>query len=216
VKREKKRPSQKNTWDDHYSRKARKENYSARSVYKLEEIQNKYHLIKKGYHILDLGCAPGSWLQYAAGLAGNGGRVVGIDKKPVSLKLPSHVTVYQGDVLSIDALMADEPPRSFDAVLSDMAPATTGNKSVDAARSLDLCMAAFSLAKKYLKPGGSFVCKVFQGEDFKLFSDSIRTCFKIHKIFKPQSSRKASREIYVIGRDKKQEEECPDTASGQP
>jgi len=216
VMKKKQRPSQKNKWDDHYTRKARKENFSARSVYKLQEIQDKYQLIRKGDRVLDLGCAPGSWLQYTAKLVGSNGRVVGVDKKAISLKLPSHVTVYTGDIFSIDLVMADEPLSSFDAVLSDMAPATTGNKVVDAARSLDLCTAAFALANKYLKPGGSFVSKIFQGEDFKLFSDSIRKCFKINKILKPQSCRKASKEIYIIGRGKKQEEECPDTANGHP
>jgi len=214
--RKKQQPSQKNRWDDHYTRKARKENFSARSVYKLQEIQDKYHLIKEGDRVLDLGCAPGSWLQYTAKLVGSNGRVVGIDKKAVSLKLPSHVTVHMGDIFIIDDVMKDEPLRSFDALLSDMAPATTGNKMVDASRSLDLCTAAFVLANKYLKSGGSFVCKIFQGEDFKLFSDSIQKCFKIHKIFKPQSCRKASKEIYIIGRGKKQEGECPDTANGHP
>jgi 23S rRNA (uridine2552-2'-O)-methyltransferase len=214
--KKKQRPSQKNRWEDHYTRKARKENFSARSVYKLQEIQDKYHLIRTGIRVLDLGCAPGSWLQYAGKLVGSEGRIVGIDTKAVSLKLPPHVTVYRGDIFSIDAVMKDEPVNSFDIVLSDMAPSTTGNKVVDAAKSLDLCMAAFALAKKYLKPGGSFVCKIFQGEDFKPFSDSIRKCFNIHKIYKPQSSRKASKEIYIIGRGKKQEEECPDTANGRP
>jgi len=214
--RKKQGPTQKNRWEDHYTRKARKENFSARSVYKLKEIQDRYHLIRRGNRVLDLGCAPGSWMQFAADLVGSEGQVVGIDIKPVSLKLPPHVTVRREDVFSIDMVLKDEPENSFDVVLSDMAPSTTGNKMVDAARSFDLCMAAFSLAKKYLKPGGSFVCKIFQGEDFRLFSDLIRKCFTIHKIIKPQSSRKASKEIYIIGRDKKQEAECPDTANGRP
>lgn len=209
-------PSPKNRWEDHYTRKARKENFSARSVYKLQEIQDKYRLIQEGDRVLDLGCAPGSWLQYTANLVGRNGRVVGIDKKAVSLKLPSHVTVYLGDIFSIGDVMKNELSSGFDVLLSDMAPATTGNKVVDATRSLDLCTAALVLANHYLKPGGSFVCKIFQGEDFKLFSDSIRRCFKIHKIFKPQSCRKTSKEIYIIGRGKKQEGECPDTVNGHP
>ena len=112
--------------------------------------------------------------------------------------------------------MAEELQRPFDIVLSDMAPDTTGNKTVDAARSLTLCEAALAIAVQHLKPGGAFVCKIFQGEDFKQFSDSIKNHFHTSKIYKPKSCRKASKEIYIIGIDKKQEEICLDTVSGHP
>lgn len=210
-----KRGKQKKRWDDHYTRKAKKEKFSARSVYKLQEIQEKYHLIKTGNRVLDLGCSPGSWLQYAAQLVGKKGQVVGIDKKPVTLNLPSCVRVIQGDIFQIDTSDGAFLGSSYHAVLSDMAPATTGNKLVDSARSLDLCEAAFAAAQKVLRPGGSFVCKIFQGEDFKTFSDNVRKSFKRHKIFKPQSSRKASKEIYIIGIGKIEEAPCQDTANGQ-
>ena len=189
-------------WKDHYSTKAKKENFPARSVYKLKEIQQKYNLIKKGYRILDLGCSPGSWLIYAAELTGKKGRVIGVDLKPLSVKIPSNAKVYTADILSIDDEFYELTGKDFNVILSDMAPATTGNKSVDAARSFNLCEAALSIAQKTLLPGGSFVCKIFQGEDFKKFSDSVKACFKKSKIFKPQSSRKASKEIYIIGLDK--------------
>jgi 23S rRNA (uridine2552-2'-O)-methyltransferase len=214
-----KRGKQKKRWDDHYTRKAKKEKFSARSVYKLQEIQEKYHLIKTGNRVLDLGCSPGSWLQYAAQLVGKKGQVVGIDKKPVTLSLPSYVRVIQGDIFLLDASIAGPSEASlgssYHAVLSDMAPATTGIKLVDSVRSMDLCEAAFAAAQKVLRPGGSFVCKIFQGEDFKTFSDNVRKSFKRHKIFKPQSSRKASKEIYIIGIGKIEEEPCQDTANGQ-
>jgi len=213
----KKQPSsQKNKWDDHYTRKARKEKFSARSVYKLQEIQEKYRLLKKGDAVLDLGCAPGSWLQYTAKLVSDTGRVVGIDLKTISLNLPAHVTVYTGDIFSIQSVMEQELAAQFNVVLSDMAPDTTGNKKVDAARSLGLCEAALYIAKQHLKPGGSFACKIFQGGDFKQFSDAVRNAFNSHKIYKPKSCRKASKEIYIIGIDKKQEEICQDTVNGQP
>ncbi len=193
--------SNQNRWADHYAEKAKKENFPARSVYKLQEIQQKNNLIKKGHRVLDLGCAPGSWLLYAASLTGETGSVVGIDLQPVSVKLPSHVTAHIGDMLSPDQTLLTG--KHFNVVLSDMAPSTTGNKTVDAARSLALCETAFFIAKQVLVPGGSFVCKIFQGEDFKAFSDSVKADFKVHKIFKPKSSRKASREIYIIGTGKK-------------
>jgi len=195
---------------------ARKENFPARSVYKLQEIQEKYRLIQKGDRVLDLGCSPGSWLQYTATLVGTNGRIVGIDQKKVTLQLPSHVTVYTGDIFSIQAVMGEEMIHPYDVVLSDMAPDTTGNKFVDAARSLALCEAALDIARHHLKSGGYFVCKIFQGEDFKPFADSIQKEFQKSKIYKPKSCRKASKEIYIIGIDKKQEEICPDIASGHP
>jgi len=189
-------------WKDHYSTLAKKENFPARSVYKLKEIQQKYNIIKKGDKVLDLGCSPGSWLIYAAGLTGKKGRVTGVDLKPLSVKIPSNTRIYTADILSIDDEFYELTGKDFNVILSDMAPATTGNKSVDAARSFNLCEAALSIAQKTLMPGGSFVCKIFQGEDFKKFSDSVKAGFKKSRIFKPKSSRKASKEIYIIGLDK--------------
>ena len=191
--------SKRKCWEDHYSRRAKKERFPARSVYKLQEIQQKHGLIKKGGKVLDLGCSPGSWLLFAAKMTGNRGQVIGVDLKPVSSQVPTHVATYIGDLLSMDEGLLASMGKNFDVVLSDMAPATTGNKHVDNARSFHLCLAALSIALAVLKPGGSFVCKIFQGEDFKAFSDDVKTHFKTRKIFKPDSSRKASREIYIIG-----------------
>ncbi|MFC1830145.1 SAM-dependent methyltransferase, partial [Thermodesulfobacteriota bacterium] len=162
-------------------------------------IQQKHGFIKKGGKILDLGCSPGSWLLFAAKMTGSKGKVIGVDLKPVGRQVPAHVATYTGDVLSMDEGLLASIGRNFDVVLSDMAPATTGIKHVDNARSFHLCRAALSVALDVLKPGGSFVCKIFQGEDFKAFSDDVKTHFKTRKIFKPDSSRKASREIYIIG-----------------
>lgn len=194
------RTSSKNKrWQDHYSRQAKKDQFPARSVFKLKEIQKKFQLIKKGDNILDLGCYPGSWLLYAADLTGGKGRVVGLDLEPVTLKLPPHVRVYTGDILAMDVAFFKSLGNDFNVVVSDMAPATTGNKHIDSARSYHLCQAALSVAQTVLLPGGSFVCKIFQGEDFTLFTDAIKSAFSKHKIFKPQSSRKASKEIFIIG-----------------
>ncbi|RPJ12297.1 MAG: RlmE family RNA methyltransferase, partial [Desulfobacteraceae bacterium] len=137
-----KRPSQ-NKWEDHYSRQAKKDNYPARSVYKLQEIQSRNKIIKKGDRVLDLGCSPGSWLLYASVLAGEKGSVTGLDIKPVTVDIPPNAGIYICDILSIDDAMLSSIGDDFNVVISDMAPATTGNKSVDAARSYDLCMAAF-------------------------------------------------------------------------
>jgi 23S rRNA (uridine2552-2'-O)-methyltransferase len=184
------------SWQDHYTRRAKKEQYPARSVYKLQEIQQKHFLIKKGHKILDLGCSPGSWLLYAARLTGEDGLVVGVDLEPVKIQLPPQVQIITADVFSLEV---ESLGKDFNVVLSDMAPATTGHKAVDAARSFNLCEAALSIAQKVLVPGGHFICKIFQGQDFKQFQETVKAAFSELKIFKPQSSRKASKEIYLIG-----------------
>ena len=188
-----------NRWQDHYTRRAQKENYAARSVYKLAEIQKKHQLIKKGDRVLDLGCSPGSWLQYAAQQVQVQGRVIGLDLKPVTIKLPDHVRVYTGDIYKLSESQPEILEMGFDVVLSDMAPATTGSKFADSVRSYELCRTALAVAGQVLRTGGRFVCKIFQGEDFKAFSDQVKQQFDRMHIFKPQSSRKASREIFVIG-----------------
>ena len=195
---------------DHWAQKAKKENFPARSVYKLKEIQQKFKLINKGDKVLDLGCAPGSWAKYAASLVGKDGQVIGIDLKKTAHWFSANTHIIAGDVIELsekDKENLDEIIGSgYAAVLSDMAPATTGRKDVDAARSYYLCMAALTLARKCLAPGGVFVCKIFQGDEFEEFKDAVCSSFNRHKIFKPQSCRKESKEIYIIGLGKKQED----------
>ena len=192
-----------NRWADHYTRQAKKENFAARSVYKLQEIQKKHHILKKGARILDLGCAPGSWLQFASKSIGPDGRLVGIDLKPVTVTLPDNATVVTDDVAELESHLARLGIDRFDVVLSDMAPATTGNRHVDEARSVGLCEAALAIADKVLATGGNFVCKIFQGGDYKAFTDSVRQRFSRQTATRPQSTRKASREVFVIGLGKK-------------
>ena len=188
-------------WKDHYSERAKKERYPARSVFKLKEAQKKFRLIKKGDRVLDLGCSPGSWLLYAAELTGKRGRVLGIDLKAVPAKLPPQAETLTADILTIDRAWLDrlQLVSRYHVVLSDMAPATTGNKGLDAARSFQLCQAALRIAEIVLQPGGSLLCKIFQGEEFKEFLDAVSARFKDHKIFKPRSSRKESKEIFIVG-----------------
>ena len=154
---------------------------------------------------MDLGCSPGSWLLYAAELTGPKGFAAGLDLKPIKIQAPSHVRVLVGDVLEDGSELLNSLEIKFDVVLSDMAPSTTGHKETDSFRSFELCGAALELAENLLAPGGNFVCKIFQGAEFKEFSDRVAESFNSKKIFKPQSSRKGSKEIYVIGLGKKQE-----------
>ncbi|MFP4041056.1 MAG: RlmE family RNA methyltransferase [Desulfosudaceae bacterium] len=190
--------------EDHYARQARTDRYPARSVYKLMEIQKKHGLIKRNDTVVDLGCAPGSWLLYAAELVGPGGAVSGLDKKPVSARMPANVTLHIGDINDFDTGLLQNKTGGVKVVLSDMAPDTTGNKSVDAARSHELAARALTFALSALAPGGNFACKIFQGEDFKPFVNQVKNGFERHVIFKPESCRKESRETYVIGLKKKE------------
>ena len=193
----------KNPWADHYTRQAKKDNFAARSVYKLQAIQKKHRILKRGARILDLGCAPGSWLQFAAQTAGPDGRLVGIDLAQVTIGLPDNVTVITGDVANLERYLTELGQTRFDAVLSDMAPATTGNRHVDEARSVGLCEAALTIADRTLVPGGAFVCKIFQGSDFKTFADRVKRRFDRQTALRPPSTRKASREVFIIGLGKK-------------
>ena len=192
----------KNQWEDHLTRRARTENYPARSIYKLEEIQNKFKVMKKNDQVLDLGCAPGSWLLYAAKEVGTGGRVLGIDLSSVDIKLPENVRAVKENVLNLENLPFMDENTFFNVVLSDMAPSTSGRKDVDAIKSYELCCMALTVAEKYLRPGGHFICKIFQGNDFKEFEKEVKSRFKEYKIFKPDSCRKQSKEIYIIAKFK--------------
>ena len=191
---------------DYYSRKARQEHFASRAVYKLADIDRRYRLCRPGHRVLDLGCAPGSWLVFAARIVGAQGRVVGLDLKPVTIALPAQARALVADLQDTEAALGQIGAESFDVVLSDMAPATTGNRTTDAARSLDLALSALAAARTRLKPGGCFVCKIFQGPDAKLFEAAVHRLFRETRLFKPQSSRRASREIFVIGKGKRQEE----------
>ena len=196
--------SGKNRWADHYTRRAKKENYAARSVYKLAEIQKKHRLIRKGDKVLDLGCAPGSWLQYAAEVVGPEGYILGLDLKPVKVanlpvaNLPG-VETRVADIRDLDAAAMEAMGSGYDLVMSDMAPATTGQKDVDAARSLALCELALETACRVLRPGGHFVTKIFQGTGFKSFSEAVGKQFHRHENVRPRSTRKASKELFVVG-----------------
>ncbi|MBF0229900.1 MAG: RlmE family RNA methyltransferase [Desulfamplus sp.] len=209
----------KQQWADHLTEKAKHDNYPARSVYKLMEIQKKFNILKKGDNILDLGCAPGSWLLYASQLIRvdkkiaievdnrvaigiDKGIAIGIDLQKVEIKLPSNAQTIQGDIFNLNDLPAPNIVKEYDVILSDMAPSTTGRKDVDAARSFELCEVALKVACEWLTTGGNFVCKIFQGAEFKQFEQNVKTKFKQTSVFKPESCRSASKEIYIIGKGK--------------
>jgi 23S rRNA (uridine2552-2'-O)-methyltransferase len=190
--------NKKKSWADHYTHQAKKEKYPARSVYKLKEIQSKYKLIRSSYTVLDLGCAPGSWSLFVSEIVGQSGYITGIDLKKIDIQIKVPHSLIKDDIFLIkDSKKIIGAP--FDVVLSDMAPNTTGRKDVDALRSFQLCEVALEVSHKHLKPGGHFVCKIFQGEDTHQMIDAVKDCYAACRLFKPKSTRKASNEIYIIG-----------------
>ena len=190
---------------DHYFKKAKEQNFAARSVFKLAEINQKYKILKTGQRILDLGCAPGSWSQFASQKIGPTGRILGVDLSAVSVKLPN-ATFVQADLrnLSLEQIFLEQGfEASFDLVMSDMAPKTTGIKMADQARSTELCVLALDVARRFLRPGGSFVCKLFHSDDFKTLRDEIKKQYGSCEAMKPDSTRQISKEIFLIGLRKK-------------
>src|SRR5262245_9758139 len=187
------------TRHDRFHQKAKREGFAARAVYKLEELDAKLALLAPGDRVLDLGCAPGSWLQYARSKVGDRGSLVGIDRFPIRGSIPG-ARLLVGDVMTIDvAELRGELP-AFDVVLSDMAPDTTGIRNVDQARSEVLFERALEIACLVLAPGGNFAGKLFQGPDFKRLTDAVRAKFAVGKTVKPASSRQISIEQYVVGK----------------
>ena len=188
---------------DFYFKKAKKEGYPARSVYKLEEAQQKHRLLKKGDKVLDLGCHPGSWSLYAAKAVGPQGLVVSVDLQPTTgggKKDMAPIHWLRGDITD-EAMLAKvrELAPLFQVVVSDMAPRTTGNKWADQQQSLILARRSLTVAEQMLVAGGNFYCKVFQGEDVEEFVNEVRARFKTAKVVKPKSSRSESREMFVLG-----------------
>lgn len=188
---------------DYYFKKAKKEKYPARSVYKLEEAQKKYGFLKTGNAVLDLGCQPGSWSIYAARIVGSKGLVVGIDQQKgekISIAKAAEIVWLQEDIMTDDIVeKIMEIKDIFQVILSDIAPRTTGNKWVDQQQSLNLARRVLELAVQLLERGGNLYVKVFEGEDFKEYVESVRKRFKTVKIVKPKSSRTESREVFVLG-----------------
>ncbi len=184
---------------DFYFKKAKAERYPARSVYKLKEADQKYRFLKRGQAVLDLGAAPGSWSKYALERVGPKGVVVGIDLSPVKISAPNY-RFLQTDIFEVtpEELLALIEREAFDVVLSDMAPKTTGDRSGDHFRSINLAERALELAERLLRPGGAFLVKVFEGERFPAFVEEVKKRIGPVKRFRPKSTRSSSREMFVF------------------
>jgi 23S rRNA (uridine2552-2'-O)-methyltransferase len=188
--------------EDHYSRRARQEGFAARSVFKLQEMQQRFRLLRPGARVLDLGAAPGSWSQYCLQVLGGRGLVVGVDLNEPSFdwKGPgAEFRFLRADLFAaeVQARLAEWGP--YDLVLSDAAPHTTGSHLVDAQASLELADRALELALGLLKNGGATAIKVFQGGQEGELLARLRAGFARARAFKPEASRSESREVYVLG-----------------
>ena len=187
---------------DEYVKRAQAEGYRSRAVYKLLEIHEKDHLLRPGLTVVDLGAAPGGWSQLAARLVGEQGRVVASDILPMDAL--ADVVFVQGDFTEDEVLqrvLDALGERRADLVMSDMAPNMSGIRDVDQPRAMLLAELALDFARKVLKPGGKFVCKVFHGEGFDAFVKELRAAFGAVLTRKPDASRGRSREVYVIAKE---------------
>lgn len=187
---------------DAFYQRAKRENFAARSVYKLQEMDERLGIFKPGQRVLDLGCRPGSWLQYASQKVGPKGALVGLDRQPLAVAIAG-ARILVGDVFTItaDELRGELP--AFDVVLSDMAPDTSGVRHLDQARSEGLFERALELAELLLVPGGHFVGKLFQGPEWNALLVRLRKGFAEARPIKPEGSRKDSIEQYLVGLRKK-------------
>ncbi len=184
---------------DYYFKKAKQEGYAARSVYKLKEAEKKFKFLRPGYNILDLGAAPGAWSKYAGQVVGNKGKVLAVDIKKFNPPM-DNVQVLTCDVFDLISTGLLRTVRSFNVVLSDMAPKTTGRKDVDHLKSISLAEMALEISTNVLIPSGYFFCKVFEGSDLPAFRAKCLDHFHSVKVFKPKSSRSESVEIFIFAK----------------
>lgn len=200
----------KNAWvqdrkRDYYYKKAKQENYRSRAAYKLFQTIKKYGFIEHGDVVVDLGAAPGGWIQAARKTVGNKGFVLGIDLKPIEPFTQPYVRTMICDITDEETVtqILEMLPRKADAVISDAAPNISGVWEVDHARQMDLAQKALEIAKEVLKPSGSFFVKVFQGDMLSDFLQKVKQNFVNVVIVKPEASRSKSAELFILGRSLK-------------
>ncbi len=186
---------------DHFFKKAKQEGFRARSAFKIEEIAHRFRVLKSGAKVLDLGAAPGGFLQVIAQSIGPSGFVLGIDLVRINPLPYAQVKTAVLDVLAddFDAKLRELYDGPFDAVVSDLAPKTTGVRSTDEARSLRLAGKALEISRARGRPGSSFIAKLFMGGDFEQFRAEVRAAFEEVKVVRPEATRGASMEVYLVG-----------------
>ena len=188
---------------DFFYHQAKNRGAVARSVFKLEEMNQKYRLIKKKDRVMDIGAAPGSWIQYVSTIVGPEGFILGVDLAELHIAIPPHVTFLQQNILDMSPVDIFNSYGQFDLVISDVAPKTTGHRVVDQSRSMELCHHGFMIAKQCLKKNGHFICKMYQSENTKELTNELKSEFANVSIQKPESSRKESWEVFIMAINKK-------------
>ncbi|MEM7229307.1 MAG: RlmE family RNA methyltransferase [Planctomycetota bacterium] len=187
---------------DHYFKQAKRDGYLSRAAYKLIEIDDKRGMLKRGMTVLDAGAAPGSWLQVISDRVGPKGTVIGVDLKAIQHQFRhDNVRTFEMDMRAMDVdviLEAIRPAQRFDAIMSDMAPNTTGDRIVDHHGSIRLCEALLDLAPTWLKVGGPLVMKVFEGEAYPTLMSRVQASFDRVRGAKPKASRSISNEMYIV------------------
>lgn len=192
---------------DYYYKKAKAENYRSRAAYKLLQAVKKYSFIKEDDVVVDLGAAPGGWLQAARRIVGKKGFVLGVDIKPIKPFREANVRTISGDMGEEDTLqhILELLPRKADVVVSDVSPNVSGVWELDHARQIDCAQRALEIALKILRPGGNFFVKVFQGDMLNDFIMNVKSYFETVKVIKPKASRAKSAELFVLGLKLKRE-----------
>ncbi|MEM3665570.1 MAG: RlmE family RNA methyltransferase [Candidatus Bathyarchaeia archaeon] len=186
---------------DYYYKKAKEESYRSRAAYKLFQAVKKYNFMKKGDVVVDLGCAPGGWIQASREIVGSKGFVLGVDLKSTQPFKEHNVRTIIGDISEEETLQQifELLPRKADVVISDASPNISGIWEIDHARQIDLAQHALKIALKILKPSGNFFVKVFQGDMLNDFIEKVMEHFEFVKAIKPPASRVKSSEIFVLG-----------------
>lgn len=185
---------------DHYFKLAKQKGILARSYFKLEEIDNRLQILKKNHKVLDLGCVPGSWMQYTEQKIGKKGHIIGVDLKPCDYPEKNNITILEGDCTSPEILNKIKlMTPSIDVILSDMAPSTSGIRERDAYLSYELGLSVLRIAHSLLKEQGSLIFKNLEGEETQDLLKEFKKHFKRVKPVKPKASRPESREIYFVG-----------------
>ena|SRR5487761_94000 len=185
---------------DHYRKRAREEGYRSRAAFKLKQMNDKYHFMRHGSRVVDIGCAPGGWLQMSSEIAGRNATIVGVDLDPVK-RLSENVKILQDDVTSQDfagRLIESLGNRRADCVLADLSPKLSGIWDMDHYKQIDLCMKVVDLLPETLETGGSCVMKAFQGDQLSPLIQRLRKSFERMEISKPDASRKESSEVYLV------------------
>ena len=187
---------------DPYHRRAKEEGYRSRAAFKLKQLDERFGFLDGAKYVLDIGAAPGGWLQIVAEAVGEDGLVVGVDLEKIAPLGLDNVKTIVGDIMEEETVerLEDFFPGRVDVVLSDLSPKVSGAWEVDHFRQIELARTALKVSERVLKPRGWFVVKVFQGSEYDAFLDDVKEAFSYVRVVKPRASRKGSAEIYVVAR----------------